>query len=251
MRTAVLGLAAVAALSGGVRAADGEAVAVIEKAIKAHGGAEKLRKFTGATVKMKGELEVLGTPTEVTGELAYAIPGKLRLALDLEVMGQKVALVQTVNGEKTRQTVNGNAVPLPDEAAAELRRAAVMPEVSHLVYLLDAEKYTLKADGTDEVNGKKAAVVVVSGPRTDGRDRRLWFDAESGLLVKIKRTTVGPSGTGTVEEERVMSEFKEFDGIKMATKVVATHDGKEYLKAETTEVEFADKPDEAKFMIGD
>src|SRR5205809_5035761 len=104
MRTTLcLTLAASLLLAGAglVRADDEAAVrAVLDKAIKAHGGAEKLAKFKASTTKMKGKFFGSGTPIDYTGEIIIQLPEKSKITIEGEVMGQKFSFSQVFVGGK-------------------------------------------------------------------------------------------------------------------------------------------------------
>src|SRR5207245_430056 len=83
------------------------AQAIIDKAIKAHGGAEKLAKFKAVQTSGKGTIEVMGMTLSFTAEGAAQMPDKFKSALHLEIAGMKVTQVQAMNGDKITITVNG------------------------------------------------------------------------------------------------------------------------------------------------
>ena len=74
-----------------------------------------------------------------------------------------------------------------------------------------------KIEPADEVKvGDKPAVgIKVTAP--DGKDFKLYFDKESGLPVKLVAEVVGFQGEEFTMETTYAS-YKEFDGIKKATK---------------------------------
>src|SRR4051812_31475322 len=63
-----------AACSAPVPAQEPDLRAVVDKAIKAHGGKETLAKFTASQVKYKGTVELNGTSTKVEGEIFHRYP---------------------------------------------------------------------------------------------------------------------------------------------------------------------------------
>lgn len=67
----------------------------------------------------------------------------------------------------------------------------------------------------EDVEGKPA--YKVQAKTKSGREFIHWFDKESGLMVKSK-STVSIPGIGEVEVESFPSEYKTFDGIKLATR---------------------------------
>src|SRR5262245_48507259 len=83
MRTMLwTGLAVLLAAAGGVRADEADAKAIIEKAIKATGGAEALKKFTAESVKTKGKFYGMGEGIDYTAEASYQFPGKMRIEVE-------------------------------------------------------------------------------------------------------------------------------------------------------------------------
>src|SRR5947208_1445610 len=85
-----------------------------------------------------------------------------------------------------------------------------------------------RAADDEDVNGKKAAVVIVQ-PKAVKKEIRMCFDKESGLLVKSAHKGMGPGDDGQpkeVEEESFASDYKKVSGVQVPTKIVVNHDGK-------------------------
>jgi hypothetical protein len=75
----------------------------------------------------------------------------------------------------------------------------------------------------------------------------LYFDKESGLLVKYE-SRVKDEGSGQeVNEEHFLSDYKEVQGTKQAGKVVTKRDGKLYLEGEVTDHQLSEKLDAGVF----
>jgi outer membrane lipoprotein-sorting protein len=241
----LLGLAALALVVVPARAQDADtAEAVVKKGIEAHGGADVLKKLRAGESKMKGDMTVTGMDIEFTGTLVYQLPDKFRMEIDAEVMGLKLAIVQVVNGNQIKSTLNGMATPVEDAERKELQQAAMLQEITQLTPLLEKDRYKIKLEKpTDAAN-----VVLVTAEGLN--DTRLHFDKKSGLLVKTERKGLSP-GEGEVNEETVMSDFKEVDGMKVATKVVVNHDGKKFMTMTVTDIKLMEKADEKKFAVDD
>src|SRR5437879_5745793 len=86
-------------LAVGPAAAD-DAKAVIEKAIKAHGGEEKLTKFKATKVKAKGTLQLMGVDIEFTAEASAMFPDRYREEIKMDIMGNMLSIVQVFDGKK-------------------------------------------------------------------------------------------------------------------------------------------------------
>jgi hypothetical protein len=96
----------------------------------------------------------------------------------------------------------------------------------------------------DKVDGKPAVGLKVTGP--DGKDFTLYFDRESGLPVKQVAKVVGFTGE-EFTQETIFSDYKEFGGIKKATKVENKRDGQKFLEQNVTEFKVLDKVDPKTF----
>lgn len=251
MRSFILGLTAAAFTAAPVRAADDAAVAVVKKAIDAHGGASALTKNKAGTYKVKGDMTVGGADLTFTGDIAYELPAKFRMALDAEVAGQKLALVQVVNADKVKNTLNGEPSKLGKAEKAELVQAAAMQEISQFVPLLDAAKYTIKAEKDEKVGGELAAVVLVTAKNF--KDTRLFFDKKSGLLVKTSRKALAPGAADekAVTEDSVISDYKKIDGVLVPHKMVVTHDGNKFMTMTIVEAALKEKGDPKSFAVDD
>ena len=256
MRRWFLGLA-VALVAAGAAAADDKAEAVVKKAIEAHGGADNLNKYNGGRFKMTGDLSVMGMDIEFTGNLVYNLPDRYKMEMHADIAGMKLVIEQVVKGDKVKSTikVGGMTVPSPggDAEKEELKTAAVLQEAERLTPLLDAKKFTIKAADDEDVNGKKAAVIVVQ-PKAVKKEIRMCFDKESGLLVKSVHKGMGPGDDGQpkeVEEESYASDYKKVSGLQMPTKIVVNHDGKKFMTIKVSDYEVSEKIDDKEFTTDD
>ncbi len=256
MRSLMFALAAAVVAAAGATAQDAkpaDAKAVVEKAIKAHGGAAALDKYPASASKFKGQMTFMGLDFDFTGDMTAQMPDKFKMAIEADVGGQKMAFVQVVNGDKVKVLENGAAKPVTDKEKSELKLVMRMQEVTNLTPLL-TDKYTLKTDKDDKAGDADAAVVLVTGK--DFKEARLFFDKKTGLLVKTVRKSLAPSAPDDKEpkevtEETIMSEYKEFDGVKVPTKAVVTHDGKKFMTMTTTDVKMMAKADPKLFSVDD
>ena len=258
MRRWFMGVAA-ALVAAGIASADDKAEAVVKKGIDAHGGADALNKYRGGRFKMKGELHIQGMDLEITGNLAYSLPDRYRMEIDTEVMGIKVKINQTVKGDKVRSTVTANGMTMPapgsdeENQKDELKLAAAMQEAEQLTPLLDKKKYTIKAGDEVEVNGRKASVVVVT-PANIKKEFKLFFDKDSGLIVKTAHRGLGPGdGNAAVEvlEETYVSDYKKVNGVQVPMKMEVKHDDKKFMALTLSDYELVEKIDDKEFTIDD
>src|SRR5207249_458092 len=160
---------------------------------------------------------------------SYMLPDRYKLELSADVGGQKLTVNQTVKGEsiKSKVTFGGMTVPSDTESERnEVKTAAVLQEAEQLTPLLDAKKFTIKAGDDDTDNGKKATLVIVK-PKAIDKELKIYFDKETGLIVKTAHKGMGPGPAGTpieVMEEEYPTDYKKVSGVQVATKLMVTHD---------------------------
>src|SRR5262249_17219998 len=94
---------------------------VIDKAIKAQGGADKLERFKAVTFKLKGKvygMSEAGIP--YSGEWTVG-PNRLRADMTVEVMGTSFPIVRIVDGDKGWMRVMDRTTELDKDQLAEAR----------------------------------------------------------------------------------------------------------------------------------
>jgi hypothetical protein len=214
--------------AGSLQAADRDAaLAVVEQAIKAHGGAEALTKAQTSVRTATGVLMTFGKETPFTDELWSQLPDRFRLSLDLRMGQQKARIIQVVNGNRGWESTGGAVSELSKERLEELRQEAfVRLWLATLVPLQKDSSLELGVLPDAKVNDQPAAVVKVS--RKGQPDLRFSFDKASNLLVKIERRA---SEAGLVfDQEFFFTDYKDFDGVKLATKQVEMRGGKTFAE---------------------
>jgi hypothetical protein len=244
----VLIVAALALVPMAARA-DDEAEKVIKKAVEAHGGEKALTKMTAGEMTIKSSMNVMGVEVEFAGEILYALPDKFKTSLEGDVMGQKIALSQVVNGDKVKMTVMGMAVPVEDKQKDEMKQGVAMYQMSSLVPLLDKTRFTLKAGKDATVGEEEAAVVTVTAKGI--KDTKMFFSKKTGLLVRTQRQGLDPTGANEVDEVSDLSDYKKVDGIQTPMTLKTTHDGKPFMTMKVTEVKYHEKLEAKKFPVDD
>src|SRR5206468_2395540 len=156
--------------------AQDEARALLDKAIKANGGEEALRKYKAGQFKGKGTLEIAGG-LAITQEATYLLPDKFKEVVDFEINGQKINVVSVFDGTKFSLKINGQEMKIDDKILSELKELSHLIQVSRLVVLKD-KAYELTPLGEAKVEGKAALGLRVV--RQGYKDISLYFDKESG-----------------------------------------------------------------------
>ena len=115
--------------------------------------------------------------------------------------------------------------------------------------LLDKEKYTIKAGKDAKIADVECGAVVVEGKKT--KTMTLYFDKKTGLLHATTRKSLSPGAGEEVDEETVMTEYKEVDGIKIPMKLLVKHDGKTFMTTTFTDAKLSAKLDPKVFAVDD
>jgi hypothetical protein len=222
-----------------------EAHAILEKAIKAQGGAEYLAKHQAGTVKLKGKLELFGG-VDISQELSFQMPNKFRDETSAEVNGMQFRNIAVSDGKKAALEVNGMKIPLSEKQAAAFNEIGGLLAAGRLVPLRD-KAYELVAVGEAQVNGKPA--VGIRASRKGLAHVTLYFDKANYLIVKIEHRTVDFQSEQEVTQERIITEYKQVDGRPQAKTILINRDGKKFLEAEVQEYKDHEKLDDALFTL--
>jgi hypothetical protein len=226
------------------RADDGAAArALVDRAVQAQGGEALLTKWVAVTGKLKGKFHGLGEGVAFTGEYAAQGADQQKLVIEAEVDGQKFRLVHVLNRDKGWNQLNDDTEELSPEDLAEAKEEAYAGWVATLVPLKD-RAFTLAPLGEIQVAKRPAAGVKVS--RKGHGDVNLYFDKETGLLVKTEARVKDDDGQ-EVTEETFLSDYQDVQGTKQAMKLTVQRDGKPYLEGEVTECRLAEKLDDSVF----
>jgi hypothetical protein len=226
--------------------AESDARAIIDKAVKAHGGADNLGKHKASVLKMKGKVEAAGMSIDFTSTVATQMPDKMKMDMDIEVMGNKVSFVQVLAGDKGWVKFADKVMDMDKDQVAEAVERIHSVRVANMAALSD-KAFKLSPMGESKVNGQDAIGVQVS--HKDHRDVNLFFDKKSGLLVKSETRSKDLIGGNDQEftAETFYADYKDFNGVKRATKQTLKRDGKDFGQIEITDFEAKDKLDDSLF----
>jgi hypothetical protein len=235
-------------LAGALPAAAQEeaARAIIEQAIRAHGGEERLARVRADRVKSRGTLFLHKRAVPFTAETVVQLPSQFKSIVELTEDGTTHTVVHLINGDKPPVVLlDGTPEKKIDPAAlAEMRDAMLLDRIIRLVPLLRDRTFDLTPLEPTKINDRPAVgVKVVSRNR---REFRLFFDKETNLLVKTEHMLGDGSGK-QVREERYFGTFKEADGCLRPFRIMAYRDGRKLLEADVTEVKRLDRLDESEF----
>lgn len=225
-------------------AEDADAKAVIDKAIESLGGEAKLSKAKGFTWKTKGTFILGGNESSFTGQTTVAGLNQFRGEFEGEFGGNKVKGVTVLAGDKGWRKFGDMSMELDAESLANEKRSVYLQAIPVMLLPLMGTDFKVEMAGDEKVGNAAAAVIKVTGP--DGKDFKLYFDKTSGLPTKQVATVRGFMGE-EFEQETTYSKYKDFDGIKKATKSESTRDGERFIKMEISDFKLLDDVDSKTF----
>jgi hypothetical protein len=186
--------------------------AVIERAVKALGGEEVLKRRVGVRMKLKGKFFLPDGPAQafpLEGETLTQPGPRSRLTFHIDVVGNKVDAVIVLDGANSWQSAYGRVQDLGPEERKSMSIFTYADRVTSLLPLLKDKGFTLTALGEENVEGRPAVGLKVSSK--DRPDIHLYFDKESGLLVKYAYRS---RSLGTQKEqlhETILSDYRRLD----------------------------------------
>jgi hypothetical protein len=202
----------VVVLLGGIdlsRAAD-EPRAIIERALQAMGGAEAVKQRGAVRSKMRGKIYT-GQPDQsvpIDGEMLES-GSRSKMIFRLDVGGTKIKAIVVMDGDKSWREFNGQVETPGKDEIESLRASQHQDRVTGLTALLSDKEFTLALLDDTRVNGRPVRGVKVSYKGQP--DTHLYFDKESGFLVKYAYRA---KKTGDMQEalhETVLSDYREPD----------------------------------------
>ncbi|MEX2286168.1 MAG: hypothetical protein WD648_03700 [Planctomycetaceae bacterium] len=237
--------ALVSRLGGLVQADEGkDAKAVIDKAIKALGGEDKLAKAKAITYKTKGKISLGGNESDITSTVTTQGIDHNRQEFEGEFNGNKVQGVIIVAGDKAWRKFGDDSRDLENEQLANQKRLVYLQVVGASVLPLKDKAFKVESVSEEKVGDKPAVAIKATGP--DGKDFQLFFDKESGLPVKLVAKVAGRGGE-EYTQETTYAKYKDFDGINVATRVETTRNGEKFIENDLSDFKVVDKVDAATF----
>jgi hypothetical protein len=221
--------------------ADKDAKAILDKAIKAMGGEEKLGTLKAFTWKTKGTITFGGNDNPFTGQTTAQGLDHYRAEFEGDFGGNMVKGVTVINGDKGWRKIGEMAMDI--DVAVE-KRNIYLQLVPQMLLPLKEKSFKIEPAGEEKVGDKPALGLKIIGP--DGKDFTLYFDKETGLPVKQVAKVTGFMGDEFTQETSY-GNYKDFGGIKKATKIESKRNGEKFVDIEFTDFKVLDKVDPKTF----
>jgi hypothetical protein len=212
-----------------VTADDTDVAAILDKAMKALGGEDKLSKIEAVTWKTTGWMNMLFQGPEhfkCTGVLTIAGLDRSRSELImLGPGGDKLRIRSILNGDNA--WLSWDDVPLkPTQHAPGLKRSLCLAMIPVTLAPLKDPRFKTVVGGDEKVGNRPAVILNVTCP--DGETIKVSFDKESGLPLKAVGKALlidDPNMNLDVTQEMIYSNYKDFGGMKTAAQIDFKSDG--------------------------
>jgi len=231
MRTRVCiasGIAIAFLATGLVWSGEDTARTLVDKAIKAAGGAKMLAKHNAATWNEKGTYYGMGDGLPYTATYAVQWPRQSRMEI-------KGVFTIVLNGDKGWMKGMDGTKEMGKKELEQQQAELRVGWVSSLLPLKD-KAFKLAALEEIKVNDQPAAGVLVT--RKGYPDIKLYFDKKTGLPVKTEhRAKAAEKKFMEVNQETYLSDYREVGGANIPHKIVVKRDGKNFVEAELSDYE--------------
>jgi hypothetical protein len=209
---------------------------ILDKYVNAIGGQAVMDKLTSRVTK--------GTFTNVLGadmpyETLRVAPDKFYQVVTAPQGFNELGFNGSIGWEKNPRGIR----EIPAGRLAELRPSF---QFAH-DWNLKAQFSRLRAQGKEKISGRD--VYVVAGSTADNKVERLFFDADTGLL--LRRITYTRTMIGIIPEQVDFDDYREVQGIKVPflVKTSSVNVGNPITTIKITEVKFNVPVDESKFNM--
>lgn len=221
-------------------ATEKEARVILDRAIKAHGGADALARALLCKRTDSGTQTVVTREVPFVSQVTRSLPDRVRLQIELD---KKITTTLVLDGVKGWQTEgDGPASNLGLARIKEMREEAYVWWLTTLTPLTKPG-FTLSALPRSTVDGE--AMVGIKVVRKGYADTKLYFRERSGLLAKIERRT--SEGGTIVDKEYLYSSYKEYSGLTVPTREIVKVNGRKYTEFTSTNYSFPAKLDAGTF----
>jgi hypothetical protein len=225
-----------------------DAKSVLDKALKAVGGEKKLAEVKAVNWKGKGTLTFNGEDYAFTLETTLAGLDHMRATFESNIMGNEIKVTTVVAGDNGWRVFADQKMELDKESLLNEKRTMYLQLIPATLVPLRQKEFKVELVGMEKVADKPATVLKVTGP--DKKDFTLYFDQETGLPVKQVANVLGLMGEEYTQEQ-TYGGYKDFEGVKKATKIDSKRDGEKFISYEITDFQVLKSVDAGTFKEPD
>jgi outer membrane lipoprotein-sorting protein len=179
---------------------------VLDKHFEAIGQEKLLEKETYA---IKAKVSQMGM--EIPMEMKIKRPNKFRM--EMEMQGQK--MIQAYNGEKGWMIAPWVSSEPQDLSGPQLDQAMEQADIDGELYNYKDKGYTAELMGKEFLGDDEVFNIKLTND--EGVEKNYYIGTDDYLVKKVKGKVNAQGQEVTVEQ--IMSEYKEVDGVMVATKI--------------------------------
>jgi len=241
MLAGLLGLTVAAS----VRADDqAQARGVVDQATKAMGPEEKLSRLKATTWKAKGTFYGFGNGAPFTSAWAVLPPHRSRRSSESGTGNRKFTIVIVVDDQKG-WIKQGDALREMDKERLKAEEVQGYLFWVRTLTPLKGRDFKLMPLGESKIGAQ--TVVGVKVEHKGRPDVQLFFDKQSGLLLKDTTRVINFLNGKEADQVELFSDYKDYEGVKHPTKLIVKLDGKLLLESELSDFKDRDKLEESAF----
>ena len=213
---------------------------IVAAAVTAHGGIEKLQAVKNVVSDTQTTANTPMGAMDLKVVLYQVYPDKMRQ--DINTPQGEMSIV--FDGKAVYVISAMGVQPLPPEMTTSLKNAVFRDTVPLLVHLTQND-VPVQYAGTEEVDGKPAAVLLVKQP--SGEMVKVFISEETHYVIKVafRETEQG----ATMDKETLFSDFRDVEGVKFAFHVVQNVNGELYTNNRTNSIKLNTELEESLFEV--
>jgi hypothetical protein len=228
------------------RAEEDPARAVLDRAVKALGGADKLGQLQGVSFRSQGIFQAGDQKVEMSGDVNAQALHRFRWQISVTFMGRTESGVLVLDGDKGWIQGGGQqARDLPPEALALLQTDLRVVRLAQRLVPLSEKGFSLAPLGELKIEQRDAVGIKVT--HAGQPDLDLFFDKESGLPLRAEVRVKEDKDGQEVLHAFTFGDYKEVNGVKQFTRLSLQRDGKPAMELELSNFDLRDRLDDALF----
>jgi hypothetical protein len=172
-------------------------------------------------------------------------PNRLRSEETIQLPDREIKVVQVIDGDQGWISEDGRMMPLKGFQLNAQHESIYTSKVQALVPLLTDKTFRLETIGSSDVGGHPARGVKVT---SEGHaELQLYFDEDSGRLVKLVRIGEDPVSKRRLVQDTYYRDYKDVDGLSQPMTLVIFLDGRKMMDCAITEWACVEKFDDELF----
>jgi hypothetical protein len=215
---------------------------LVDRAIKASGGAAKLAPLKAGLAKAKANIQDGNQQVAATIDVAWQGLDKYRFTVAADLGGMAKNMIVVIDAGKgwAKDLDRHMTKDAPAEAPPLIAAVLYALRMPHLLPALLDKDVKLTPLAEAQIDGRAALGVTVA--HKDQKDVRLFFDKETGLPARSEIRVTEPSGK-EADFAFTYHDYKDQAGLKHPTRIHIKTPDKANIVVEVTELTPRDKVD--------